>query len=58
LNEKIKEAERRKEAEQEEKKRIKERKTQLDKMHQYQLECRTAYEQIVEVARYVVSCQT
>jgi hypothetical protein len=53
-NEKIKEEEKRqKEVEEDERQRIKEKKMQLDKIHQYQLEYRTKYEQLAEAAKYV-----
>lgn len=53
-NEKIKEEEKRqKEVEEDERRRIKEKKMNLDKMHQYQLEYRSKYEQLAEAAKYV-----
>jgi hypothetical protein len=53
-NEKIKEEEKRqKEVEEDERRRIKEKKMNLDKIHQYQLEYRTKYEQLAEAAKYV-----
>jgi hypothetical protein len=53
-NEKIKEEEKRqKEVEEDERRRIKEKKMYIDKIHQYQLEYRTKYEQLAEVAKYV-----
>lgn len=51
-NEKLKEEEKRqKEAEEDQRKRMKEKKIQLDRLHQYQLEYRTKYEEIVEAAK-------
>lgn len=53
-NEKIKEEEKRqKEVEEDERRRIKEKRMNLEKIHQYQLEYRTKYEQLVEAAKYV-----
>lgn len=53
-NEKIKEEEKRqKEVEEDERRRIKEKKMHIDKIHQYQLEYRTIYEQLAETAKYV-----
>jgi len=53
-NEKIKEEEKRqKEVEEDERQRIKEKKMHIDKIHQYQLEYRTKYEQLAETAKYV-----
>jgi len=53
-NEKIKEEEKRqKEVEEDERQRIKEKKMYIDKIHQYQLEYQTKYEQLAETDRYV-----
>jgi hypothetical protein len=53
-NEKLKEEEKRqKEAEEDQRKRMKEKKIQLDRLHQYEVEYRTKYEEIVELAKYV-----
>jgi hypothetical protein len=53
-NEMIKEEEKRQtEVEEDERRRIKEKKMNLDKMHQYQLEYRSKYEQLAEAAKYV-----
>jgi len=53
-NEKIKEEEKRqKEVEEDERRRIKEKKMHIDKIHQYQLEYRAKSDQLAETAKYV-----